>query len=64
MQGGAVDCALDFSVHALKVVFGKWLIACELSPLQIHIIITCGDIECEQYTFFARSERWCSENNC
>jgi len=65
MQGGAVDSALDFSVHALKAVFSKWLIACELwSPVQFSIIIVCRDIECEQHTFFARSERWCSKSNC
>jgi len=51
MQGGAVDSAIDFSVHALKAVFSKWLIACELwSPVQICIIIICRDIECEQRT--------------
>jgi hypothetical protein len=58
MQGGAVDSALDFSVHALKAVFCKWLIACELwSPVRICIIVICRDIECEQHRFYARSER-------
>jgi hypothetical protein len=58
MLSSAVDCALDFSVHALEAVFSKWLIACELwSPVQIHIIIICWDTDCEQYTFFGRIER-------
>jgi hypothetical protein len=56
-----VDCTLDFSLHAPEAVFSKWLVVCELwSPVQIHIIITCicWGTECEQYTFFAGSERW------
>ena len=28
--GSAVDCAADFSVHALEAVFSKRLIVCEL----------------------------------
>jgi hypothetical protein len=57
MPSSAVDCAAHFSVHALEVVFSKWLIVCELwSLVQIHIIIICWDTECEQYTLFARSE--------